>query len=154
MLVSLDIMSTSASMSSYKCPLCNFAAPTRCLWLSHIRGVHHNDENFTIICGINECVSTYSKCASFVSHVYRQHRDEIIDDRPTNVSSASGHDTFSWLSLYSAVNLSHAGENESDLQHDVDQILGYDQEEQQKKGALFLLNLKEIDASQKQLLNI
>lgn len=36
------------------------------------------------------------------------------------------------------------GEDRSDLQHAVDQILEIDQEEQGKKGALFILNLKEI----------
>ena len=129
-------------MSSHECPLCNFTAPTRNLWLSHIRCVHHDDENFTITCGINECASTYSRCASFVSHVYRQHRDIVIDDQSRSVSSTSGHDTI--LTVDSPIDFNHGGESESNLQHAVDQILEHDQEQQQKKGAMFLLNLKEI----------
>ena len=71
----MSLAAVSMSVSSYDCPLCNFSAPTRTLWLSHIRSVHSGDENFFIICVINQCGSKYNKCTSFVTHIYRQHRD-------------------------------------------------------------------------------
>lgn len=62
-------MSNSVATSSCDCPLCNFSSPSRGLWLSHLRSVHSKDNDFFISCDINGCGSSYSRCASFVSHI-------------------------------------------------------------------------------------
>ncbi len=80
-------------MSSFlNCPLCNFISPNRNLWLSHIRGVHSNDDDFSMACGISECTATYSKCSSFISHVYRKHRDVLsVPDKVEHSTCSSEH---------------------------------------------------------------
>lgn len=132
----------------YECPLCNFNAPTRSLWLSHLRSVHHDDNNFLVTCGIDGCTSTYSRCTSFVSHIYRQHREVVIVK-----NSAKGVGTFNTDLTEVEEDVSYGtnafdmlGEREerTDLQHAVDQLTQKDEEEQLKKDALFILNLKEI----------
>lgn len=119
-------MSTSCG-----CPLCNFSAPTRSLWLSHLRNVHHHDDNFAITCGIDDCTSTYTNCASFVSHVYRQHRDAIISqvNPPCNLKHSN---TTSEVDYNALCSYEYVIEERTDLQHTVDQILKKDCEEQQK----------------------
>lgn len=107
--------------------------------------MHSKDDNFFVTCDMNG----YSKCASFVSHVYRQHRDIMV--RQTNpsalVSSESncddrredrGGDGCEFGHF-----VDHMYENferpRTDLQHTIDQILQLDDEEQRKKGALYIL---------------
>lgn len=140
-------------MSSIECPLCNFSAPTRNLWLSHLRTVHQEDEKFSIICGINGCSIRYDRCASFVSHVYRQHRDEIIIRQKNLAVSIPDLESAHYMEQSQAVgwqdidvedNEDNVTEDRTDLQHVIDQILENDHKEQQKKGALFMLNLKEV----------
>ena len=140
----LAAMASSSSSSSCDCPLCNFNAPTWGLWLSHIRSVHKEDENFAVTCNIGECASLYTKCASFVSHVYRQHRDVVVLGKsrcapPYNLSSdiSIGVDEAIWPAS--------EGDGEvSDLQHAVHQIIETDDSHQQKKNALYILSLKEV----------
>lgn len=121
------------SAASY-CPLCNFSAPTRSLWLSHIRNVHYQDDNFAIICGINGCSSKYNKCASFVSHVYRQHREAIISQvNQTNSTERSDTtETDCDAFCHCEYEESHHFDDHS-LPHTVNQILGTDYEEQKKR---------------------
>ena len=127
--------------TSFVCPLCNFNAPTRNLWLSHIRSVHHEDDNFFVTCGIDECTSTYTRCASFVSHVYRQHRNVVVSSKNSeNALEISNTDVSEEVDY----NTMYEGEERTDLQHAIDQITQNDNEQQQKKSALFILNLKEI----------
>ena len=45
---------------------------------SHLRLVHSKDEEFGVTCGINGCTGYYRKCSSFLSHVYRHHREVVI----------------------------------------------------------------------------
>ena len=117
--------------TSSECPLCNFSAPTRSLWLSHIRNVHYQDDNFSITCGINGCNSKYNKCASFVSHVYRQYRDVIISQVNLPNSLEDGETTevdHNVLCCYEYHEESNKTDEQIDLQHTVDQILGTDLE--------------------------
>ena len=144
-----QLAAVSMSASSYDCPLCNFSAPTRTLWLSHIRSVHSGDENFFIICGINQCGSKYNKCASFVTHIYRQHRDVLCIETPSSSTCPPSivSDITEVLSSNSTLDLECIYENSpgrTALQHAVDQILEKDEEVQEKKEALFILNLKEV----------
>ena len=69
-------MSTPADC--IRCALCSFRTVTVSEWVSHLRLVHCNDSDFKIVCGINGCAKTYQKCSSFLSHVYRSHRQSII----------------------------------------------------------------------------
>ncbi len=121
-------------MSSFlNCPLCNFISPNRNLWLSHIRGVHSNDDDFSMVCGISECTATYSKCSSFISHVYRKHRDVLsVPDKVEHSTCSSEHTD------------SVVFERSVDMEHTISQILGTDALLQQKKSALHVLNLKEV----------
>ena len=112
--------------------MCNFNAPSRNLWLSHLRSVHNEDDEFNITCGINDCVNTYTRCASFVSHVYRQHREIFASalrrDHESCGSSFSVQDGKENIAI-----------EEFELQHAVNRS-----RRTTKKGALFLLNLKEV----------
>lgn len=131
--------------TSYDCSLCNFSAPTINLWLSHLRNVHSKDENFAITCGINECPASYSKCASFVSHVYRQHRNALFDrTNQTRVLQSSKSCTFDEIVVPDASTDQVESLDGTQLQHTVDQLLATDQVTQQKKSALYVLNLKDI----------
>ena len=123
--------------STCECPLCNFSAPSRSLWLSHIRNVHYNDTSFNLTCGINECTSTYTRCASFVSHVYRQHRDIVVNQASTSACTNSDQGQLEPVYEYMTLSSMSTSEDRTSLQHAIDQILETDQEEQKKKGALF-----------------
>jgi hypothetical protein len=106
--------------------------------------VHSEDENFLVTCGINGCIACYTRCASFVSHVYRQHRDTIVSGRNSAVI-VSGNPSIE-VDEFPGSNIAYEESTEirTDLQHAVDQILETDYTEQMKKSALFILNLKEI----------
>ncbi len=130
-------------MSASDCPLCNFSSPSKNLWLSHLRSVHSKDDDFLVVCDIDECGARYSKCASFVSHVYRQHRGRLIEKQPNStlpqvqLQDVDDDDADPGFCVFSEP-------LRTDLQHAIDQILQTDDEEQQKKGAFFILNLKEV----------
>ena len=132
-------------MSSIKCPLCNFTAPARSLWLSHLRSVHSEDDDFNITCGIQGCTNTYTKCSSFVTHIYRQHR-ELFVVHHSNASSSSD-DAHSYCQdepPYELNESDNSHSEESELQHAINQLLEIDQDVQRRKGALYILNLKEV----------
>ena len=142
-------------LAMYECPLCNFNAPTRSLWLSHLRSVHHDDDNFHVNCGIDGCTSQYSRCASFVSHVYRQHREVVVVNKypakrvGTNLTEVEECGSrmlgrSEGVDCADDFNAAYEGEERTELQHAIDQITQKDEEEQQKKDALFILNLKEV----------
>lgn len=136
----------SASSSSCDCPLCNFSAPTRSLWLSHLRSVHNEDENFAVTCSINGCGASYSKCASFVSHLYRQHREAVVLGKSNHVCPSDLSTTEALHDEIESENyVSEGGIDEvTDLQHAVHQILETDCGHQRKKSALYILSLKEV----------
>ncbi len=118
------------------CPFCNFLAPTAALWLSHIRSVHNTDDNFQISC----CSTLYKKCSSFVSHMYRRHR-ELLTAKTRNESSTMNLPALSDPQCPETIETySHS---ESDQEHAINLLLGNDAEVQKKESALFLLHLKE-----------
>ena len=130
------------------CSLCSFSSPTRSLWLSHLRSVHGEDDHFFVTCDINQCGASYSKCASLVSHIYRQHREIISSGRKPNRGSRQTDD-FEDYGYSDGQDVSINEDNgecsrRTDLQHAIDQILQTDGIEQQKKGALYTLSLKVI----------
>lgn len=137
-------MSNSVATSSCDCPLCNFSSPSRGLWLSHLRSVHSKDNDFFISCDINGCGSSYSRCASFVSHIYRQHREIIMAGQLQNSPVVSYNDCGEDRRDIESFELMCSEPLRSDLQHAVDQLLQTADEEQKKKAALYILNLKEI----------
>ena len=60
------------------CSLCPFRTGCVPELVSHIRLVHHSDPTFSLTCGIDECEKHFKKCSSFLSHVYRHHRQCIV----------------------------------------------------------------------------
>lgn len=142
------------SIASYNCPLCNFISPTRNLWLSHIRSVHSDDDHFSLVCGISGCSAFYSKCSSFVSHVYRKHRDILCAPEETGQSSpintAQEPRTSTSEPSDPTTLLEPSGSEyeyrtaDVDMQHTMSHLLGTDSLMQRKKSALYILNLKEI----------
>ena len=138
-----------------QCSLCSFRTITLSEWVSHLRLVHCNDSEFTVTCGINGCVKIYKKCSSFLSHVYRCHRETIIQNKTVKDSTVAIDESLLAFD-YTRVNIQHdfsaiglfdctsASGSSSLLQHTVHQLLGIDELEQKKKSALFILHLKEI----------
>ena len=123
-------------------------SPTRELWLSHLRGVHIDDDNFSIVCGINHCDAFYSKCSSFLSHVYRKHRGELsAANQAEHPATELDIDTSSEQPNFEE----HSGDQaQTDLmpsrsiqmEHAISHILGTDKLFQMQKTSLYILNLK------------
>ena len=93
---------------------------------------------------LNNCVSSYTKCSSLVSHVYRQHRDAIVSK---NQSSSMLHQVSPDNSIDEPPDFlfDEVGyEVTTALQHAIHQITDTDSVEQKKKSALFILNLKDV----------
>ena len=143
--------SSSSSSTSFDCSLCNFSSPNRSLWLSHLRGVHSQDENFSIVCGINECSASYVKCSSFVSHVYRQHREALTNSTNNihNSAESSQTDACEYNTSESGILLDETDNEptsvaDMNLRHTIDQLLETDEVVQKEKVALYILNLKDV----------
>ena len=133
--------------AGYDCTLCNISSPTRNFWLSHLRNVHSKDEDFFITCGINECTASYTKCSSFVSHVYRQHRDALLDSK-SKLCAVRSSNSCDFDESIGPGTPTYCNEDDTlnviQLQHTVEQLLGTDELAQQKKSALYILNLKDV----------
>ena len=61
----------------FSCPLCELSFLSVRAYVSHVRLVHFRDNNITLMCGINGCVTSFGSFAGFNSHVYRHHRDAL-----------------------------------------------------------------------------
>ncbi len=86
----------------------------------------------------------YTRCASFVSHVYRQHRDiVVVSKNPVRALEMSITELVEDVAEDVDYDI-YEGEERTDLQHTIDQITQKDHVKQQKKSALYILNLKEI----------
>ncbi len=143
-------------MSAINCPLCNFKSPSRSLWLSHLRNVHYDEDGFFVTCGIDGCDASYRKCSSLVSHVYRKHRNSVVSGESIpvaaaqfeileNVADIGTSDQAPEINVVAdAVDFGSSNTALANFQHTINQLLGNDDEEQMKKSALFILNLKEI----------
>ena len=124
------------------CSLCRFPTRTISEWISHLRLVHSKDDDFLLRCGINGCPNEYRKCSSFISHVYRRHRDLVITCSKERVS-ASAEEGISSENCSSLVPL-HESISEtfepvqSQLNHTIHHLLGIEKTEQKKKSALYL----------------
>ena len=62
------------------CPICTFQACSFTIILSHLRLVHSNDPNFSVICGLDGCATTSKSFSALYSHIYRHH-PEVIKKR-------------------------------------------------------------------------
>ena len=146
----IALLYTHASLltmsSSIECPLCNFVAPSTNRWVSHLRSVHEDDTGVSITCGINGCTNWYDNTRSFASHAYRQHKESVVQSSSTSRQRRDDSEPFDFPSFDENADVDYYadGSERSDLQHTVDQIMGTDHEEQKRKMALFMLNLKEI----------
>ena len=67
-----------ATTPAQVCSLCSFRTGCVPELVSHIRLVHFSDPTFSLTCGIDECEKHFKKCSSFLSHVYRHHRQCIV----------------------------------------------------------------------------
>ena len=142
-------MASAVLGHNYHCPLCQILLPSIKLWVSHIRLVHGPDPNFTLTCPLEGCSgSTYHKFQSFNSHIYRDHRSFLREKRPLlQVEEGEMQDEFENL-VYSTASASdntaaQVASTSSELQFDIDEILGEDIAKQKKESALFILGLKE-----------
>jgi len=99
-----------------------------------------------VTCGVAGCDASYSKCTSLVSHIYRKPRDCVITGESSKTTLLESSESANEPYLYeSIVNPEpEAISSEIELQHTIDHLLGTDDEEQLKKSALYILNLKEI----------
>ena len=78
----------------YVCPLCeNYARNSYAGVLTHIGEIHSFDPNFRIECGLgpanSKCPNTYTIFASFRSHVYRKHKEELYANDTTVINSSN-----------------------------------------------------------------
>ena len=137
--------SVALATARYDCPLCNFASPTRNQWISHLRSVH-NDDNFNVVCGISDCKATYTKCASFVSHVYQKHREalSVSGDVRNFTFTSDVPDAQSSSYEPNDLQIDQPVARSVDMEHTISQILGTDTLLQKEKAALYILNLKEV----------
>ena len=63
----------------YVCTICNlFAGKSFSTVLRHM-GTHRYDPGLHIRCGINSCTEHYKNFESFRSHVYRKHREALVN---------------------------------------------------------------------------
>ena len=128
-----------------------FRAPTLNLYVSHLRSVHAEDSDFYVECGIDGCVNKYEKCSSFISHVYRNHHEVLLladsrsvslpppeSDNPNREEELYGEELGTEIYQRSG----EIGGATSLFDHSLHQILKEDYVQQQKRSALFLLNLK------------
>ena len=59
-----------------KCPRCaHFQTCNVSKFMRHLFLIHSSEPNFSITCGLQNCVRTFKKFTSYKSHVYRDHRD-------------------------------------------------------------------------------
>ncbi len=117
--------------------MCNFSAPGRSLWLSHLRGVHSEDQDFHVTCEIDGCRAVYTKCSSLVSHMYRKHRDSLTE-------AIAGKNSANDTADSQPVEHAHDTMPNIELEHTISHLLGTDDKLQKEKAALYILNLKEI----------
>ena len=150
-LARLCIMATPPAQVCSLCPFRTGCVPEL---VSHIRLVHHSDPTFSLTCGIDECEKHFKKCSSFLSHVYRHHRQCIVrevrrnnEDEPQLECLTLGEPMLDSPTMPApdAYALEIREESEpSLLDHTVHHLLGISQNEQEKKSALFILELKEV----------
>ena len=68
-------------MSVAKCPLCSsFAAKSFKGVLRHLGTVHAHDPTFTVRCSVGDCPRVYKNYHSYKKHVYKKHREVLMDD--------------------------------------------------------------------------
>ena len=72
------------------CPLCAFEACSVSIILSHLRAVHSNDANFSVVCGLGGCATTSQSFSALYSHIYRRHPD-VIKKRMVRENSVGHH---------------------------------------------------------------
>ena len=123
------------------CQLCNFSYPSMKLWLKHLRSVHEEDTAFSVTCNIEDCTASYTKCLSFVSHLYRQHRDTVTT-APERQADMAGNNSNNVTDnrerdIGSILGMPTLDDNQelvrSDVQHAVDQLLQTDGDDKSRR---------------------
>ena len=99
------------------------------------------DKNFSITCGLDGYVSRYTKCSSFVSDMYRQHRDALtesgsmgmaVSETGALTSGGANYSDYSETNFYSSNEDGGESSFTKGVEQAVDQLLGVDLEHQLK----------------------
>ena len=128
----------------FPCSMCSFRTGTLPEWVSHFRLVHCSDVNFDVTCNINGCKNRYQKCATFATHVYRCHRDVVLQNRKRATATTAAINFYGCYNRYYQGNScsEQSPECEQGSRYDitlppedtVHQILGTDKFEQKRKS--------------------
>ena len=137
-----------------ECSLCATCLPSLPSYVSHLRLVHATDPNFSIKCGINNCLSNFKSFGGFNSHVYRHHRDALnLVNEPVNAVNSGSAANFSPSNITDLSLSPHEDYDCSPVDdmleppprvYDMWHLLGISQEQQKKTAASFLLKLREV----------
>lgn len=114
-------------MKQLSCSHCLYETRFMYQFLKHLSEVHENTANFSIRCGIDGCLNSYSLVSSLRKHMQRKHNQKI---KPVNV------DDYDFDEPYQ-------NENEDSQIEDEIKIEKTDTEKALNEIAVFLLNMKE-----------
>lgn len=118
----------------YVCSICNlFAGQSFSTVLRHM-GTHRYDAGLNIRCGINSCVQQYKNFESFRSHVYRKHREALVQAPNASATQAI---------VNGGVNLDEDEMDQGDREVDSCESNGDTNDDPKRLAALFLLKTLE-----------
>ncbi len=79
-------------MVKWNCTICNrFAAQHFLAVLRHIGQVHQFEPNFQVKCGLDGCPLRYTSYPSYRSHVYRKHRNVLMEGGASDLELEHEH---------------------------------------------------------------
>lgn len=70
----------------FNCPKCSRRTFTIIKLIQHIGLIHAHEANFSITCGLNDCQRSFTKYASFRCHVYRKHKNTVLQQTTTTTT--------------------------------------------------------------------
>lgn len=119
----------------YVCTVCNkFAGQSFSTVLRHM-GTHRYDPGLSIKCGINSCTETYKNFESFRSHIYRKHREAVVNITTNCITNTSQNQEDGQT---------EEGRRQTDNGSEGDeQETSMGKNDQQRLAALFLLKTRE-----------
>ena len=79
----------ASSSSVKKCPLCNFQALDNWQILSHLHLVHSSDPNFSVMCGIGGCCTTFKSFPTLYQYIYKKHKGSGVIQPRRNSNQGS-----------------------------------------------------------------
>lgn len=70
----------------FSCPKCSRRTFTIIKLIQHIGLIHAHEANFSITCGLNDCQRSFTKYESFRCHVYRKHKNTVLQQTITTTT--------------------------------------------------------------------